>query len=101
MKQPRETNIERQHAAATQSLRGRGYYKVPSLQGVWYRGPFVHNGTIAALEDWFDPKRLREDYVPTGYRAYGLQHRLVPGHPFELSLGPEDKQALIAFLRTL
>ena len=88
-------------SAATRSLRGRGYYKVPSLKGVWYRGPFVHNGTVATLEDWFDPRRLRTDYVPTGYRAHGVKQRPVPGHPFGLSLKTEDKQALIAFLRTL
>ena len=88
-------------AAATKSLRGRGYYKVPSLKGVWYRGPFVHNGTIATLDDWFDPRRLRADYVPTGYRAYGVKQRPVPGHPFGLSLKADDKRALIAFLRTL
>jgi hypothetical protein len=87
--------------AATKSLRGRGYYKVPSLKGVWYRGPFVHNGTIATLEDWFDPARLRQTYTPTGYRAHGAQQRPIPGHPFGLSLNPQDKQALIAFLRTL
>ncbi len=34
--------------------RGTGYYKVPSLKGVWYRGPFEHNGSVATLEDWFD-----------------------------------------------
>jgi hypothetical protein len=87
--------------AALKSLRGRGYYKVPSLKGVWYRGPFVHNGTIATLEDWFDARRLRKDYVPTGYRAHGVPYRSVPGHPFGLSLNQEDKTALIAFLRTL
>jgi len=27
--------------------RGTGYYKVPSLKGVWYRGPFEHNGSVA------------------------------------------------------
>jgi hypothetical protein len=88
-------------AAATNSLRGRGYYKVPSLKGVWYRGPFTHNGTIATLEDWFDPKRLQRDYIPTGYRAHGVDHRPIPGHLFGLSLKPEEKTALIAFLRTL
>jgi hypothetical protein len=31
------------------------------------RGPFEHNGSIATLEDWFDPQRLRDDYVPTGF----------------------------------
>jgi hypothetical protein len=87
--------------AALKSLRGRGYYKVPSLKGVWYRGPFVHNGTIATLEDWFDPRRLRKDYVPTGYKAYAVPNRAVPGHPFGLSLTAEDRRALIAFLRTL
>src|SRR5262249_46610672 len=49
--------------------RGTGYYKVPSLKGVWYRGPFEHNGSVASLEDWFDPRRLRGDYVPTGFRG--------------------------------
>ena len=37
-----------------QAMRGTGYYKVPSLKGVWYRGPFEHNASIATLEDWFD-----------------------------------------------
>ena len=34
-----------------------GFYKVPSLKGVWYRGPFTDDGLIATLEDWFDPAR--------------------------------------------
>ena len=49
--------------------RGTGYYKVPSLKGVWYRGPFEHNGSVATLEDWFDPRRLRDDYAPTGFKG--------------------------------
>jgi hypothetical protein len=87
--------------AGWRSLRARGYYKVPSLKGVWYRGPFTHNGSIATLEDWFDPRRLRPDYVPTGYRPYGVRERPVPGHPFGLSLSTGEKSTLIAFLRTL
>ncbi|HKD06871.1 MAG TPA: hypothetical protein VKB79_13295 [Bryobacteraceae bacterium] len=81
--------------------RGTGYYKVPSLRGVWYRGPFEHNGSVARLEDWFDPRRLRSDYVPTGYKGYGTATRAVPGHPFGLTLDGDDKAALIAFLKTL
>src|SRR6185436_13320004 len=42
---------------ALQTRRGTGYYKIPSLKGVWYRGPFEHNGSVATLEDWFDPRR--------------------------------------------
>ena len=81
--------------------RGTGYYKVPSLKGVWYRGPFEHSGSVAKLEDWFDPKRLRDDYVPTGFKGYGVKARAVKGHPFGLDLSPEDRRALVAFLKTL
>lgn len=83
------------------SRRGTGYYKVPSLKGVWYRGPFEHNGSVATLEDWFDPSRLRDDYVPTGFRGYGVKTRAVKGHRFGLGLAIEDRKALIAFLKTL
>ena len=61
--------------SAIESLRGRGYYKVPSLKGVWYRGPFEHNGSIATLEDWFDPARLRDDYIPTGLQRVWCEMR--------------------------
>jgi hypothetical protein len=82
--------------------RGTGLYKVPSLLGVWYRGPFEHNGSCATLEDWFDPARLREEYVPTGWRGpAGTKTRAIPGHEFGLDLSAEDRKALIAFLRTL
>jgi len=81
--------------------KGTGYYKVPSLKGVWYRGPFEHNGSVATLEDWFDSARLREHYVPTGFRGYDGAARSVKGHRFGLDLSPDEKKALIAFLRTL
>ena len=81
--------------------RGTGYYKVPSLKGVWYRGPFEHNGSVATLEDWFDPRRLRDDYVPTGWKGYGVKTRAVKGHEFGLKLSADDKRSLIAFLKTL
>jgi hypothetical protein len=86
---------------ATKTRRGTGYYKVPSLKDVWYRGPFEHSGSVATLEDWFDPQRLRDDYVPTGFKGYGVKNRAVKGHQFGLQLPDEDKKALIAFLKTL
>ncbi len=81
--------------------RGTGYYKVPSLKGVWYRGPFEHNGSVTTLEDWFDPRRLRDDYVPTGWKGAGVKTRAVKGHEFGLKLSTDDKRELIAFLKTL
>jgi hypothetical protein len=86
---------------ALKTRRGTGYYKVPSLRGVWYRGPFEHNGSVATLEDWFDINRLREDYVPTGFLGYGMKTRALRGHEYGLKLSPADKRALISFLKTL
>lgn len=81
--------------------RGTGYYKVPSLKGVWYRSMFGHSGWCASLKDWFDPKRLEDNYQPTGFKPYGTQSFPVKGHPFGLDLSEEDRRALIAFLKTL
>jgi hypothetical protein len=70
---------------AMRTRKGTGYYKVPSLKGSWYRGPFQHAGAVKTLEEWFDPSRLAA----------------VPGHPFGLTLAPRDRRALIAFIETL
>ena len=65
--------------------RGTGFYKVPSLRGVWYRGPFEHHGSVATLEDWFDPRRLLENYAPTGWKGPPSHPRRgVTGHRFGL-----------------
>jgi cytochrome c2 len=79
--------------------RGTGYYKIPSLRGVWYRGPFFHNAWLATLEDVFDPRRLKEDYTPTAFKSGEKQ--AVRGHEFGLTLSEKDRKALIAYLRTL
>ncbi len=86
---------------ALETRKGTGYYKVPSLKGVWYRGPFEHNGSVATLADWFDPARLSGDYVPTGYKGPDGKKRSVQGHRFGLGLSADEKSALIAFLNTL
>lgn len=86
---------------ALKTRRGTGYYKVPSLRGVWYRSMFGHSGWCATLEDWFDPRRVRDDYVPTGFKPYGAKTYAVTGHPFGLKMSEEDRKALIAFLKTL
>lgn len=88
-------------ALTLKTRRGTGYYKLPSLKGVWYRSPFEHNGSVATLEDWFDPRRLRDDYVPTGFRGVGVKTRAVKGHVFGLNLSAADRRDLIAFLKTL
>jgi hypothetical protein len=84
-----------------ETRRGTGYYKVPSLLGVWYRGPFQHGGRVQTLEDWFDPARLKDDYRPTGFPGRDDKSVAVPGHEFGLRLTGPEKQALVAFLKTL
>jgi hypothetical protein len=80
--------------------RGTGYYKVPSLKDVWMRPVLEHKGSIGSLEEWFDERRLNDDFVATGFRG-PHKTRAVGGHPFGLRLSAQDKKALIAFLRTL
>jgi hypothetical protein len=72
-------------ALAMGTRKGTGYYKVPSLKGAWYRGPFQHAGAVKTLDEWLDPAR----------------HARVPGHPFGLTLNAVDRRALIAFIETL
>ncbi|HXI31605.1 MAG TPA: di-heme oxidoredictase family protein, partial [Vicinamibacterales bacterium] len=88
-------------ALTLETRRGTGYYKVPSLKGVWYRGMFGHSGWCATLEDWFDPRRVRDDYVPSGFKPHDRRTFAVVGHRFGLNLSEEDRRALIRFLNTL
>jgi hypothetical protein len=86
---------------ALKTRKGTGYYKVPSLKGLWYRGLFEHSGSVASLEEWFDKKRLSDDYEPSGWKGPGVTRRAVKGHEFGLELSLADRKALIAFLKTL
>lgn len=86
---------------ALKTRKGTGYYKVPTLRGLWYRDLLEHSGSVATLEEWFDSERLRDDWQPTGEPRPFAKTRAVPGHDFGLDLTDEEKRALIAFLRTL
>ena len=86
---------------ALATRKGTGYYKVQSLKGVWYRGHYLHDGSVASLEEMFDPDRLKETHEPGGWSLPGVKARAIKGHPFGLDLPVEERQALIAFLNTL
>ncbi len=85
-------------ALALRTRRGTGFYKVPSLRGVWYRNAFGHMGQSETLEEWFDPARLNPDYVPKGFH---LAPGPIKGHEFGLKVSEVERRALIAFLKTL
>jgi hypothetical protein len=97
----RDTYVGTDAGLTLRTRRGTGYYKVPSLKGVWYRGPFFHDGALATLEDVFDPGRLSDDFVPTGFIPAGVETKSVPGHRYGLGLNDDDRSDLIAFLKTL
>jgi hypothetical protein len=86
---------------ALRTRKGTGYYKVPSLKGVWYRGHYLHDGAAASLEEMFDPARLTDTHVPGGWLAPGRTTQAIRGHEFGLRLPPVEREQLIAFLRTL
>ena len=86
---------------ALYSRRGTGYYKVPSLAGVWNRSALMHSGYVTSLEEMFNPARQQDDFMPSGFNPNVDKPFAVKGHSFGLGLNAEDRKALIAFLRTL
>jgi hypothetical protein len=86
---------------ALATRKGTGYYKVPSLKGVWYRGHYLHDGSAATLEEMFDPERVKDTHKPGGWSPPGTSTRAIKGHEFGLSLPSNEREQLIAFLRTL
>ena len=105
-------------------------YKAGPLAGVWATGPFLHNGSVPTLYDLLSPEAERPalfwvgtrelDPVKVGYRsseaelAPGERDRLFlfdvsrPGNsnrghafPAERPLAPDDRYALIEYLKTL
>jgi mono/diheme cytochrome c family protein len=93
-----DTSIGTDPTLALDTRRGTGFYKVPSLRGLWYRTGYGHGGQAATLEEWFDPARLDDNYIPKGFH---LAPGPIEGHEKGLDLSPDDKRALIAFLKTL
>jgi hypothetical protein len=61
----------------------------------------LHDGSVASLDEMFDPGRLKPYHEPGGYKEPGVTKRAIPGHLFGLALGAEDKSALLTFLRSL
>jgi len=95
------TSVGTDPGLATKTRKGTGYYKVPSLKGLWYRGHYLHDGSAASLEEMFDPDRSKDEHVPGGWTPLDTKTRAIPGHPFGLTLRGEEREQLIAFLRSL
>jgi len=68
----------------------RGAFKTPTLRNVALTAPYMHDGSLAALED------VVEFYDRGGNANPHLDAEIRPLH-----LAPEEKRALITFLRSL
>ena len=105
-------------------FRKTGGYANHPLDGIWLRGPFLHNGSVPTLRDLLDAPEAR----PTSfYRGYDVVDRVnvgfisnvpaadgqvfthydtsVPGnsnsgHTYGTTLPDEDKRALVEYLKT-
>lgn len=77
-----------------------GKFKVPSLRNVELTAPYMHDGRFTTLDEVVE-------HYNSGIQAHpNLDDRLtvegeVGGTPLQLDLSDHDKQALVAFLRTL
>ncbi len=67
-----------------------GRFKSPTLRNVEVAGPYMHNGSLATLEDVVD------HYSRTFNRHPNLDFRME-----SLNFTPSEKAALVAFLKTL
>jgi hypothetical protein len=94
-------SVETDSVSALYTRRATGYYKIPSLRGVWFRSAFFHNGALTTLEEVLSKDRLRSDFKPTGFMPPHLETMVIKGHPFGLELTDDEKYALIAFMKTL
>ena len=94
-----------------------GYANMP-LDGVWARSPYLHNGSVPDLVALLTPPAGRPTRFYRGCRAYDLVRvgyacssgflfdtRLIgngnAGHIYGTDLPPDQKQALIAYLKSL
>ena len=78
---------------ALRTRKGTGFYKVPSLKGVWYRGHYLHDGSVGEPRGDVRPGPTAATITSRrGSRRPGVPQRAVPGHEFGLDLSPEDSE---------
>lgn len=76
---------------------GNGRFRIPSLRNVDLTGPYMHDGSIETLEEVIE--HYNSGVQPHPYLDWRLQGP--NGEPKKLELTDTEKQALIAFLKTL
>jgi cytochrome c peroxidase len=79
-----------------------GRFKAPTLRNVAVTGPFMHDGSIASLEEVIDHYAAGGRTIPTGPHAgVGRTNPLKSPFVSGFELEPEERAALVAFLESL
>jgi hypothetical protein len=104
-------------------VKTNGYVNVP-LEGLWLRGPYLHNGSVPTLTDLLEVPANRPrifyrgydvvDSQRVGFVSSGLEAERVGfkydtsvpgngnyGHLWGTTLTPADKKALVEYMKTL
>jgi hypothetical protein len=100
-------------------------YACQALDGIWARGPYLHNGSVPTLRALLEPPGNRPPVFYRGYDVYDQRNvgfvsdvprahgrsffrmdRTVPGndnggHYYGTQLSAEEKDALVEFMKTL
>jgi len=94
-----------------------GYVQRP-LDGIWATAPYLHNGSVATIDDLLTPPAARPVSYSGGSRAYdttrlgykgdggfpfdaGAPGNSAAGHAYGVDASAADKAALIEYLKTL
>jgi len=85
---------------ALKTRKGTGFYRVPSLRMLWLYDCFLHDGSVGSLDELFDAARLKNNFHSSNLPA-SVPSQAVPGHVYGLELSVEDRNRLVAFLKTL
>ena len=115
--------IPSRRTASRTSGRRNGYANQP-LDGIWLRGPYLHNGSVPTLRDLLDPPdAAAEGVLPRQRRVRSAEGRIrlecaggrrqaftrydtrVPGnsnsgHVYGTTLSDDDKRAIVEYLKT-
>ena len=99
-------------------------YIAAFLDGIWLRAPYLHNGSVPTLRDLLEPADKRPKVFWRGYDVYdpvklgfvsqgpdaervgtkldvNLKGGGNQGHEFGTGLTPEEKEALVEYIKTL
>ena len=105
-------------ASKEEGLRSTGKYWAASMDGVWARSPYLHNGSVRTMQELLTPPAQRaktfhrgsQDYDATqmGYTDAGAylfdtstRGNSNAGHDYGTALTAEQKRDLLEYLKTL